>query len=95
MDFGTIFWPMFSALVAAFLVTQAFDFSVGYYFHKKQQKNRQEFEARVEKGEVSPAEMFAMSGGIVPGAQAMPGMPGAEGKKSENKPGNLTIGQYL
>ncbi len=97
MDFGTIFWPLFTALITAYLVTQGIDFVIGYLFHKKQLRNRKEFEARMERGEVSQAEMFAVTGGMMPGMQMAPGSASSEDEKSEETPEGVNIGhgQYL
>ena len=52
--FWTIFWPVFAALVCAFVVSELVHIGVGFYVHKKQEKLREEFEAKVASGEIDP-----------------------------------------
>ena len=71
MTFLDLYIPVLAALVSAFAISELFNFGLGYYFHKKQETARKEFEAKVASGEIDPMSM--MFGG---GAGAMGGMPG-------------------
>jgi len=92
--FWTIFWPVFAALVCAFVVSELAHVAVGFYVHKKQEKLREEFEAKVASGEIDPMSMMFGGAGGVPGMGDLPpGLPTASGNgdgKSE-----LSHGQYL
>ena len=92
--FWTIFWPVFAALVCAFVISELAHIGVGFYVHRKQEKLREEFEAKVASGEIDPMQMMGFGGGGVPGMPDLPpGFPTASGNgeaKSE-----LSHGQYL
>ena len=89
--FWQIYCPVFVALISAFMVTELLHFCLGYYLHKKQEKARREFEAKIASGEIDPMSMMFGGGGFGP-----PGMdfqlPTASGKA--DAPG-ISHGQYL
>ena len=90
MTFWTIYCPVFAALLSAFAVTEIFHFTLGYYFHKKQEKARKEFEAKVASGEINPMEMM-FGGGFGPPGLDFP--PTTSGEKPEGP--SVSHGQYL
>jgi hypothetical protein len=94
MNFWSIYCPVFAALVSAFAVSEIFQIGVGYYVHKKQEKFRAEFEAKVASGEIDPMQMMFGGGGGMPGfggpgMMDVPPLPTASGKVDQSH------GQYL
>lgn len=87
MLFWTIFWPVFSALVGAFMITEIFHLGLGYYLHKKQDKARQELEAKIARGEIDPMDMML---GLQSPGMALPTKSG----ESPDMP-QASHGQYL
>ncbi len=92
MSFWVIYWPVFAALSSMFAVTEMFHMGMGYYFHRKQEKLRAEFEAKVASGEIDP--MQAMLGGMG-GAPGMEGFPPSMPTASGSNGSKLSHGQYL
>lgn len=89
MTFWVIFCPVFAALIAHFMVTELFNVALGYYLHKKQERLRKEFEAKVASGEIDP---MSMMGGFPPSGMGFPpGLPTASGEVETGVP----HGQYL
>lgn len=62
LTFWQIYLPVFAAGVSSFIVAGSIHMSIGYYFHKKQQRHQKEFEAKVASGEIDP--LGVMSGGM-------------------------------
>jgi len=91
MTFWIIFCPVFAALIAHFMITELFNVALGYYLHKKQERLRKEFEAKVASGEIDPASMM-MGGFPPPGMDFSSGLPTASGEASVPE---VSHGQYL
>ena len=84
MVFGEIFWPIVTALIVAFLFEELFHLSLGYWFHKKQQRAALEFEAKVASGEIDPMKAMLSAAGMPPAS-----MPTSSGTPE------VPSGQYL
>ncbi len=94
--FWQIYWPVFAAVVSAFGVSELFQMSLGYYLHRKQNKLREEFEAKVASGEINPMEMMFGAGGPGGfGGPAIPGMPPPPTASGETTGANRSHGLYL
>jgi len=91
MTFWIIFCPVFAALIAHFMITELFNVALGYYLHKKQERLRKEFEAKVASGEIDPTSML-MGGFPSPGMDFPSGLPTASGEASAPE---VSHGQYL
>jgi hypothetical protein len=91
--FWTIFWPVLAALICAFVFSELVHIGVGVYVHKKQEKLRKEFEAKVASGEIDPMQMMFGEGGAPGMMDLPPNLPTASGI-GEDKP-ELSHGQYL
>ena len=94
---STIFFSIYTAVLAAFATMEFGSFCLGVYLNKKDLQRRQAFEAewaeRVASGEVPPGmnPMQMMMGGI--GGMPMPyPMPTASGKEATAP---IPSGQYL
>jgi hypothetical protein len=95
MNFWSIYLPVFAALVSAFAVTEVFHLGLGYYFHKKQEKLRKEFEEKVARGEIDPMQMMFGGMGPPPGMSYNP-LPTVEGTENVIVPTTKEgHGQYL
>ena len=98
--FFEIFCPVFAALCAKWVLQEAFHFSLGFYFHKKQaqaqEAARKDLEAKMASGEINPLEaLFGGMGGGAPGMMEMPpGMMPPTVSGATDKP-EATHGQYL
>jgi hypothetical protein len=95
MTFWDIYFPASAALVSTFVVKELYQIAIGFYLHKKQEKLRKEFEAKVESGEIDPMDFLTgiqgmgdMGEGGVP-MSGMPQLPTASGGTNEGH------GQYL
>ncbi len=97
MGFSEIYWPVFSALISALVVSELFQMGLSYWIHRKQEKLREEFEAKVASGEIDPMQVMF-------GGSPMPGGPGGPPMNFPNLPtssGNgangadIRHGQYL
>jgi len=92
--FWTIFWPVFAALVSAFIISEGLQLCIGLYAHKKNEKLRKEFEEKVASGEIDPMQMMFGAGGGLPGVGDLPpGLPTASGNGEVKE--ELSHGQYL
>jgi len=92
MTFWQIYCPVFAALFSSFVVTEFVNFCLGYYLHKKQEKARREFEAKVASGEIDPMQ-FMFGGGFDPGMNYP--MPTISGETKPREGATLGHGQYL
>ncbi len=91
----SIYWPVFAAMVSAFGVTEFFHISIGYYFHRKQERLRAEFERKVASGEIDPMQAMLGIGG--PPGMGMEGFPGGLPTASggDGSGPDVSHGQYL
>ncbi len=89
MTFWIIFWPVFAALGAIFVIKEGIYFTLGLYFRRKQEKLHAEMEAKIASGEINPMEMLLGGGGMpgmpgmVPSGPEVPQLPTASGEKTE------------
>ena len=89
MPFWDIFWPVFGAIMASFIITELYNVLLGYYIHKKQEHLRKEFEAKVASGEIDPTSMM---GGFPPPGMNFPLPTTASGEVDAPE---VSHGQYL
>lgn len=95
MNFWTIYCPVFAAMLSMFGITELFHFSLGYYFHRKQEKWQKELEKKIASGEIDPMQLMARDMSATPGMfdnfpQNVSTVSGSNGKEPQ---GNH--GQYL
>jgi len=90
--FWQIYCPVFAALVSAFTIWELFQISVSIYLHKKHEKIRAEFEAKIASGEIDPMSMMVgegIPGGMGGPMMGLPPLPTASGQQDTDH------GQYL
>ena len=90
MLFWDIFWPVFSAILASFTITELYNVLLGYYIHIKQERMRKELEAKVASGEIDPISL--MTGGFPPSGMNFPLPTAASGEVGTPEGSH---GQYL
>lgn len=89
LSFWDIFCPVLGALMLTTLFFEAINFALAYWQSKRQMAKYEEFQEKMEKGEVTPemlGYMVANSGGMPVGFEGPPTASGSEARPS---------GQYL
>ena len=94
MSFSDIFWPMFLALLSAFILLEAFHFLMGRLMAKRyERKQKEEMAQMIAKG-FDPSNMVLMGGPSGAGGFPFP-VPSSNDKEEKRDDPELTTGQYL
>ncbi len=101
MSFGIIFWPVFTALMAAITISTAVSIGMQYYNWRRQKKRVAEYEEHLRKRGLDPEAIEAMvtMGGPPEGPGPFPvfgGQPTSSGSNGTGavRPAGLP-GQYI